>query len=383
MLHHIESERKVFWSAVLTMIVGGVGVGIFGLPFVFSQSGALVGLSYLIGLGITNTIILVAFADLLAGTKEHSRLSGVVERYLGKGAGLVMTILSFLAGWGALLAYFLVGGEFVYELLSPVIGGSLVLYQLLFFSSGSVLLLGGIGFIGKLETLLSVVLLVMLAVLLGGSVGDLQTVHLLTVDWIHWFAPFGVVLFALNGLAAIPEMSDILGDYRADLRKAVIVGASGIILIYALFAMIVVGVTGGATSEAAIDGLSLVVGKWTLILGGIVVFFATFTSFLLVGVSLVESLVFDYKWKLIPAWLMSVIAPLVIFLIGARSFIEVLSIVGAFVFGTTGLIVVATYISAKKDAWLPKRHFHYPVWPLYISTVVLLGGIIATIIEFI
>ena len=237
--------------------------------------------------------------------------------------------------------------------------------------------------IGKLETLLSVVLIVMMAILLGGSINEIEPTNLVTANWIHWFAPFGVVLFSLNGLTAIPEMSDLLGDYRSDLRKAVMIGSAGIVLIYAVFALIVVGVAGGATSEAAINGLSLVVGKWALILGGIVVFFATFTSYLLVGVSLVESLIFDYKWKLIPAWLMTVGAPIIMFAIGARSFIEVLSVVGAFVLGTTGIMVALTYMKAKKDAWLPKRHFHYPVWPLYISCFVFIAGIIATIIELV
>jgi amino acid permease len=288
MFHKIESERKVFWRAVMTMIMGGIGVGMFGLPYVFSQAGYVVGFAYLIGVALVNTIVLVSFADLLAGTKEHSRLSGVVDRYLGKIAGIIISILTFFAGWGALLAYILVGGEFAYELLHGTFGGGIGVYQVGFFVLGSVLLLGGVGLVGRMESWLSIVLLSMLAVMLIGSAGQVDVQNLMTINESHWFAPFGVVLFALSGLAAIPEMSDILGDYRKDLKKSVITGAIGIVLVYTLFTLIVVGVSGISTSEAAVDGLALTAGRWILWVGGITIFFAAFTSYLFIGGSICE-----------------------------------------------------------------------------------------------
>jgi UPF0716 family protein affecting phage T7 exclusion len=80
------------------------------------------------------------------------------------------------------------------------------------------------------------------------------------------------------------------------------------------------------------------------------------------------------------AWLLTITVPLMVYFVGARSFIEVMSVVGAIVFGSTGIMICLTYLKAKKDAWLPKRHFHYSAWPLYACSLVLLAGIITTVI---
>ncbi len=377
----MKSQTKLFWRASLTLVVAGVGVGIFGLPYVFAQSGVALGLAHLAVLGAVNMFAMVLLADLIAGTKGHPRIAGIVERYLGEPYKWVAMALTFGSGWAALLAYMLVGGSFAFALLGPVLGGGEVLYQIGFWAVGSLLVAGGLGFIGKLESLFALVLAGLFVVIVAGAGVEADVSHLVHVDLKQWFTPFGVVLFALGGSAAVPEMAEMLGKYKGSLSRAVITGSLLMIGIYALFAVAVVAVTGSATTERAIEGLADSMGHWVLVVGGLAAFFATFTSFLLFGTSIHHSLMNDFRWRYFRGWVLTVAVPLVLFLLGARDFIQVVGWSGAVLSGLTGLLLIATYAHAKNDPRLPKRHFDLPRAPLFLCAFVFLLGIVVTIIS--
>lgn len=377
----MKSQTKLFWRASLTLVVAGVGVGIFGLPYVFAQSGVALGLVHLAVLGAVNMFAMVLLADLIVGTKGHPRITGIVERYLGEPYKWVAMALTFGSGWAALLAYMLVGGSFAYALLNPVIGGGEVVYQVGFWAVGSLLVLGGLGFIGKLESLFALVLAGLFVVIVAGAGVQADVGNLVYVDVRQWFTPFGVVLFALGGSAAVPEMAEMLGRYKGRLRKAVVTGSLLMMGIYALFAGAVVAVTGQATTERAIEGLAGAMGHWVLVVGGLAAFFATFTSFLLFGMSIHQSLMNDFRWRYVRGWALAVVVPLALFLLGARDFIQVVGWSGAVLSGLTGLLLIATYAHAKNDPRLPKRHFHLPRTPLFLCALVFLLGIVVTLVR--
>ena len=69
------------------MVGSVVGVGVFGLPFVFSQTGYGAGLLVLLLLSSTMTGILFMYADVIAHTPGEHRFAGIIETYLGKRFG--------------------------------------------------------------------------------------------------------------------------------------------------------------------------------------------------------------------------------------------------------------------------------------------------------
>ncbi|MCH8049252.1 hypothetical protein IH979_00900, partial [Patescibacteria group bacterium] len=208
------AKRKIFWRSVYPLVGSVIGVGMFGIPFAFAQAGFFVGLTHLIVLGVIYAFVLLIYADIIMNTRGHPRFTGVVRRYLGERWSWVATLLLIGAIWGAMIAYIIVGGQFLHALVAPLIGGEVMIYQLLFFVVSAVLLIGGLGFIARLAVVFVIALLLMLFVILVGSVPYFDPSNLMTLDSEHWFLPFGVILFAFGGIAAIPEMAQVLGPYR-------------------------------------------------------------------------------------------------------------------------------------------------------------------------
>jgi amino acid permease len=373
-------EAGKFWRTAQPLVGSVIGVGIFGLPFVFAQAGFFIGLGHLVVVGLINLVVLMVYSDIIMNTEGNSRLTGIVERYMGKGWSTLATIFLFGGSWGAMVAYIIVGGEFLQALLAGLFGGGLLLYQLTFFVITAALLIGGLGFITRIEVIFVFVLLLILFLILVGSLPYVEIEHLTEVNPRHWFAPFGVVLFAFGGLAAIPEMADILGRDKRKLRRVVLMGMGIISLVYIAFSGVVVAVTGKNTSEEAILGLGAFVGDWVTVLGSIVGLFAVFTSFLLLGISITDTLVYDYKQRYLVGWAIAVSVPLFVFLIGARSFIGVIGFTGGILGGLTGLLVLLTYVRAKNDVCTPKNCLQFPSWIIYLCASIFLFGVVMTIV---
>lgn len=376
----MQKRRLALWQAMQPLIGSVIGVGIFGLPFVFSQAGFGIAVIHLVVLGIANTMLLVMYADVVRNTPGHSRLPGIVGRYLGRTWSHISAFLMFASTWGAMVAYIIIGGAFLFTLLHPLFGGALVTYQLLFFAVSAFLVLGGLGFVTHLEAAFTLALLIMLGLIVGGSVPHIEIEHLTYINSEHWFMPFGVILFAFSGLAAIPEMAQMLGKNKKSLlRPAIIIGMSIVAVVYLLFATVIAGVTGLHTSEEAIAGLGSVVGDWAVVLGSVIGLFAVFTSFLILGLSIMDTLVYDYRRRYLTGWFGAVSVPFFVFLIGARDFIDVIGFTGSIVSGVVGLLVILMYIKAKKDVCLPKRCLAIPNSVVALCGVVFLFGIIVSL----
>lgn len=376
----MKAKQRVFWRSVYPLVGSVIGVGIFGLPFAFGQAGFGIGVIHLVVLGLVNTFMLLIYADIVMNTDGHPRLTGIVERYLGKGWSHVATVLMIGSIWGAMLAYIIVGGEFLHALLAPVLGGALMTYQVVFFFVSAVLLIGGLGFISRLQVVFVLTLLVMLFLILVGALPFVSLENLTYVDQKNAFLPFGVVLFAFGGFAAIPEMAQVLGRQKKMLRKSILVGVSLVAVVYLAFAGVVVAVTGPGTTEEAIIGLGGFVGNWVLVIGSIVGLFSVFTSFLILGIAATDTFVYDYKVRYFVGWLGAILVPFAVYLLGARSFIGVVGFIGG-VFGPlTSLLLVYTYVKAKTHVCTPKRCLRFPSWVLYVSCLVYLVGGVATVL---
>jgi len=154
------------------------------------------------------------------------------------------------------------------------------------------------------------------------------------------FLPYGVILFALAAASAIPDMKNVLKQQPHKLKLAIIIGSIIPIVVYLLFTLMVVGITGPDTSESAIIGLGQALGKPALLFGSIFGTITMTTSFLLLGLVLKEVYQYDLGLRPILAWLAVIIPPLVMVLLNWLSFIEILGISGALIGGLDGIMIM-------------------------------------------
>ncbi|MEK7094489.1 MAG: aromatic amino acid transport family protein [Patescibacteria group bacterium] len=321
-----------------------IGVGVFGIPYAFAQSGFFVGMAYLAFLGIVIVSLNLMYGEVVSGIPGRHRFVGYVKRILGNRFGYFAAALSLFSIWGALVAYTLVGGQFMFSLLSPTFGGDVFLYQMVFLIFGCFFGFGGLKIISEAEMLLvAALVLTMLLISARGAI-SVDVNNLLGFVPKNALLPYGVVMFALMGQGVIPQMKDILGRYKSDLRRILCFGTAIIVLLYAAFAFGVVGATGNATTPEAIVGLGYAFGSWIVILGALMGFLAVSTSFLLVFKELNESFEYDLGFTKLLGWFLTLAVPALILVSGVENFVHVISFTGAVFGGAIAALTVFMYI---------------------------------------
>jgi tyrosine-specific transport protein len=377
-----SKNSRALLLAIQTIIGSIIGVGIFGLPYAASQSGFFISSIFIILVGFVYTVTLILFSEVIMYTNGQSRIAGLAERYLGHHWKIPTSLLQYASSWGAMLGYTILGGAFLQVILNLWFNIDLVTAQLLFVSFASLILIGGLGVVAYVQASFFWILIALLIamVYLGAPSIDVQNLNTFNVS--NWALPLSVALFAFGGFAAIPEAADILHDQKVKLRKAVIISVAFCTFVYLLFSAIVLAVTGSSTSSDGLIGFANVIAPWFATVASGIGLFSVFSSFMVLGISNLDGLVFDFKFRYLNAWLLVIAVPITLFLLGARSFIDVIGFTGGLIGSLIGLIVIRMYKKAKHDVCMPKRCLGMPRYLIFIAQVTFVVGIAMQIIGY-
>ena len=325
-----------------------IGAGVFGIPYAVAQAGFAVGLFYLVLLGGAVMLLHLFYGEIVLRTHQEHRLIGYAAKYLGEEAKKVATFTVLFEYYGSLLAYIIIGGNFLMILLGRFFGGNEVFWAAVFFAVGATLIFGGLKTVVKNELFLTGLLLVSLAAMLFSGVPQMNFDNLKTINFNKFFLPYGVILFSLAGSAVIPEVRKIMTGQEKKIKKVIILGTLIPAILYLFFALVVVGVTGSGTTEEAINGLMPYLGNWVISVGAIFGILAVLTSFLALGLCLEEVLHDDYRIKKMAAFCLALFVPFLAYLFGIKSFIFIIGLVGSLAAGVDGILTVLIYFKAKK-----------------------------------
>ncbi len=339
--------QKRFLEAVATLTGTTIGAGVLGIPYVVAQSGVLIGLLHIIIIGAAVMLVNLLLGEVVLRTKGNHQLTGYAEKYLGKAGKRLMAVTMAAGIYGALLAYIIGTGISLNSMLPwlPPLAGSLI-----FFAVASAIVYFGLEAVEKSELLLAFLTLAVITAIIAGAIASdkFSAANFTGMNLKNAFVPYGVVLFAFLGAVAIPEMKEELGRNRKLLRKAIVIGGLIPIVLYALFAVAVVGISGASTSQVATTNLGARLGQLTAVLANLFAVLAMSTSFIALGLALKEMYVYDYRIHKRAAWLLTCAAPLGAFLFGINSFVAVLGIAGAVAGGTEGILLVRMHSKARR-----------------------------------
>ena len=368
--------------AIATLSGTIIGAGLFALPYITLQVGIWVVLAYFLILGSLVVLIHSFFAELSLKTPDFKRTPGFAKIYLGKWGKTASYISIILGIFGALLAYLILGGEFLSQLIgliSPGFPGNILFYTLFYFIVGAVLIFYGIKAIEKVQFWGLIIFLVILFVIfLKGlpfiSIGNLFINRGLPSDgqWSNLFLPYGVILFSLWGAALIPEVEEMLGKEKRKLLKIIPIAILIPAIVYLFFVFFVLGVTGTETTKDALPGLGAVLGDGVVALALLFGLVTTFTSFVALGLTLKKVFWYDFKLPKKIAWTITCFLPLILYLAGFKNFVTVIGVIGGIMLAVDGILILLMYRKIR-----PERT------PIVCSLIlVLLGGIIYSIIFF-
>lgn len=376
---------KPFLLATAVLMSTIVGVGMFGLPYAGAQSGFLIAAIFLIGLTAIMTLLHLFYGEIVSRTKEKHRLVGYADYYLGKGWRNLVTISVIVGFYGSLLVYIIVGGNFLHLVFSSLINIPPVVFNLMFFIIGAVAVYFGLRLISGLDLLMGLFLILIVFLFLFLGFDKINISNLQTFNWFNIFIPYGVILYSLAGMAAIPEIREIFPqEGRNRFKKAIILGTVIPAILYFIFMATVVGLTGYNTSPEAIMGLTNLLGKKAVLLGAVFGFLATITSFFILGLSLKQTFFYDFKINKNIAWFLACFVPLILFGLGAHSFITIIVILGALMGGIEGTSIVLIYKKAKKlGDQIPDYQLKRTGIISYIMIVIFVLGFVYTLIKVI
>lgn len=341
----MQKKRFHFVEALMILIGTIIGAGVLGIPYVVAKSGLLLGLVNIFVLGALVLLINLYVGEIALRTKKNHMLSGYAGKYLGNWAKHLMTLTTILGIYGALTIYTLGEGQ----VLSAIFGSSNLVWSLIFFAVFTALLYFDLEFIAESELIISLIMVaLMLAIIFLGSF-HINPSNLRGFELANVFLPYGVIFFAFIGASAIPEMRAELKRDPKKLKKAIMIGSGSVILLYALFALVIVGVTGLNTTEIATIGFGNILGQKMLLLGNLFAVFSMASSFLLLGLAMKWMFKYDYglSWQI--SWLLTWIVPFVIFMKANNTFVGLMGLTGAVAGGFEGIMLVLTVWYAKKN----------------------------------
>jgi len=364
------------------LLVGSIiGAGIFSLPYVFSKSGMVAGIIYLIVLGVSTFTIHLMYADTIARTSEtHHRFPGYAKIYLGEYAGQLAGVVVFLANFLTLAVYLILSISF-FSLISP----QFPLYYkfLIFWILGSLTIFLKIERAAFFEILTtSLTIAVIIAVFLAGYFYGLPAANLKSIALNDLALPFSPTLFSLLGLGAIPALLVYFREKNIAFNKIKRVLLTATAIVIASYLLFVLGISrlSGTVSEDAVSGLIGNVSPSILFFLGIFGVVSLLDSYMSVAFDTEKTM--HYEWKL-PKWLSKsfvVFLPPALYFLGFQNFLASIGVVGGILFSLWGIMTVLVWRKVSANGSPNQIISKIPNPVIYFLLAIFTAGIVYEII---
>ncbi len=342
-------KDKNYFQAIAVMVGYIIGVGMFSLPYIVSKAGIYTFFIYLVVLGLLQYLIHLIYANVIVSTDSFHRLPGYVGIYLGKKQKSAVFASKMISNFGALLAYIIISGIFLHQLLNPYFGGSEFFYGSVLFFIEAIIVFFGIKMIAKAELFMTALLFLVIAIITVKGFGFVQESNYISLDWKYMFLPYGAMLFAMDGAGALPMISKMLNKNKGAVKSVLRTSLGIAFLIIMLFTLTIVGISGKGTTPDALVGISSVLGNGIITMSLIFGVLTMATSFFGVSEAAKETLWWDYKINKNLSWAIAVFTPYLFYLAGFKNLINVVSFAGGVAGGFSAIMLMLLFLKFKKE----------------------------------
>jgi len=338
-------NRLNFLKAIALFCASIIGAGFLVLPYTALRFGFWGIVFYFIILTILMCTIYSLFGRVVWNTKEIYSVPGYVEKCLGQKVRNFSVFISAAGIVGILLIYIIIGGKFLTLLFAPYLGGSVIFYTLMFFLFMSLLLYikneydrSHIVNLGILIISFLVLSIFIIEGLPFFNAANLKSGF--NLDYIG--LPYGIILFSLWALSTVPEVRKMAFSEK-ELKVILCLGTLISAIFYLLFTITILGVSGNTTSEEALSGFVKIIGGNIIKIGLAFGLLTILDSFLAFGLDLKRIFYRDAKLSKNLAWFFACFLPISLFLMNLRDFVNIMYVVGAFLFTIEIIIIVLVY----------------------------------------
>ncbi|MBI2592916.1 MAG: hypothetical protein HYW37_02030 [Candidatus Colwellbacteria bacterium] len=340
-----------------------IGAGMFALPYVFSEAGFLVGLFYLGAFTFAVTRIHLMYSTLLSSTAEDHRFVGLSKIYLGNWGfwtSLFTTVVGIVL---ILLIYLVLSSSFIKIALpgiDPLVG------VLIFWLTAALANILSVKRLAGFEFLVTLAMALIVLVVFVYGLPKFEKAALTDINLGEAFLPYGAILFALYGRAGISSLRSYFRSNQlpeSKISRVIILGTSFPALVYLLFVLGIVGLSGTVSADAVSGIVSAPPGLREMI--GWLGIFSLWTSYVFLGLELRGILSSDFKLPALAVPLLVALSPIALYFAGLGNFIKLVGISGGVFLALESIMVILMYGKIKTFGWFSRL----------LIAVFLLGGL--------
>ena len=319
-----------------------VGAGMFSLPHIFVRAGIIYGFIALLFFTWVSISLNARYAKIIDQNGTNNRFAGYAKKYLGE-TGYIFALIFSLGGIVfALTVYIALAASFftlVFPLFSGVIG-ALAFWVI----STAIVFLGtknaSVTSLAVFAAMTAIIIFFGLFALARGGVDNITTLTLF--NYSNLFLPFGPLLFALSGRAALSSIREgykekeySLQNFQKAIRLGVIIPA----IIYVVFVVAVIALSPQGVTPDAVTGLTAL-PAWGLVAIGILGLLAILDSYVLLGMEFAGIISKDIGKSKAISYLLLAIIPIAIYFLGTSDFLILVGITGGIFLAIESIMVI-------------------------------------------
>jgi len=323
-----------------------MGAGIFSLPYLFSRAGFWAGMVYLIVFCLIASIIHLMYSEVMKRTPGNHRFVGYARIHLGRWA-MGVSFLTTLVGIILVLLIYLTLAVKFGKIIFPMVGDSYIFLAAWAIFSLSVI--SGIERLAKLDlTITALKISIIVGIFAYGfthfSSGNFP------IDSSALILPYSAVLFSLSGRSAISSIHQYLKENRVSekyLNNALVLGTVVPAVLYALFVIGVLGISGATVTPDAVSGITAVfplAGAVVAVLG----FLSLWTAYTFLGFEAQSILISDFKVPVLAAISAIAAIPLFLYFAGLNNFLWLIGVSGGVLLALESVLVILMWQRVAK-----------------------------------
>ncbi len=343
-----------------------IGGGIFSLPFVFAQVGLLKGLLYLVAVTILMTVTYLMYADVILKTPGKHNFVSLNKLYLGEVGEFLGIIVSVLIIILVLFIYLVLASRF----MGLIFWGPDWITVVPFWFFASLAIFFNIRKLAVIEFLTSLLIALIIIIIFFWSLSyfSLESFKIVFdgkyMPGLFWL-PIGPLIFALSGRAGVLEL---ISYSKKNVFKTIINSFFFVSMIYLLFILAILLLTGGVVSDDAISSLSGHLPVFILALLAIMGLLALWHVYIILGFDARNILAVDLGWPKITSSILIIFIPILLYLLGWNNFLILVSLVGGIFAALENILIILMWFKIKK--YSIKRFWGYLAFTVFFIILI-------------
>lgn len=345
----MKQKQLTVWEAACIITGYGVGGGVMAMPYLTARNGLAVSLIILAVALLASFVLHSMIAEMTLKSGEGAQITGAFSRYLftgrfKKGLTMAFFILMALVLFTNLAAY--ISGAA--EILSELLGISLLWARLLFYAAAASVVLFGLKAVGVSEKLAVGLIFAIVGLLAVFSLFHIQN----PLPWrpgafSEGLAYFGMAMFAFLAFFSVPQAVQGLGGDAKKVRKAIFLGMFNnfvLILVITVCALL----SSAEITQVAMIGWSRGIGSWAQIVGSVFTVLAMLTTYWSISLALADIVEEQLKLERRACWLIATLPSLLMTFLGMAGFMEFMRLAGGLIAILVAVMGVPAYRRSRQ-----------------------------------